>query len=451
MNTPKEEYAAPNDTEWEEIEWREIEQYVEKMQRRIYHAEYHKKYRKVREMQRLLMRSEAGMLISVKKVSESVKRGLSTKEKLGIYNELGERKLELHRPKRGYRRYFEAEREELREIDIAVMRDRIYQNVVKMALEAQWKAKFESGFYGVGGKGSYREAVEQILEIVKEDKRKWIFVSEFENNVRELNHGFIMKLVKGFPGCGLIEKWLKAGYVDNRVFEVGTKKEDIIGTLLMDIALNGMENAINARYCEEKKDERVILGKGIWYKVVNYGRDFVVMCQREEEAEKVKELIKPYLQERGLGISQGRTVHIDNGFDFIGFNVRSMNKGTEKVSIKPSERRVSDFKKSIALSTKKLYGSNVQTLIRRLNPIIEERANYWIKVSGKKRFSEMDKYIWEQVFKFLTRMHPKKSWKWITQRYFRESRTGRSKWILTDPETGIQLKKMTLTRAESKD
>ncbi|WP_224752650.1 HNH endonuclease [Metabacillus arenae] len=63
---------------------------------------------------------------------------------------------------------------------------------------------------------------------------------------------------------------------------------------------------------------------------------------------------------------------------------------------------------------------------------------------AKKVFSEMDAHIWKVQYKFLRRLHPKKNWHWISKRYFKPDKTGQSNnnWILTDPITNNQLKKV---------
>jgi RNA-directed DNA polymerase len=69
---------------------------------------------------------------------------------------------------------------------------------------------------------------------------------------------------------------------------------------------------------------------------------------------------------------------------------------------------------------------------------------------AKQLFSNMDTHVWFHTKKFLTGLHPKKSWEWIRKRYFKPDKTGQSKnnWILTDPVSGNQLKKMGWTPIE---
>ena len=72
---------------------------------------------------------------------------------------------------------------------------------------------------------------------------------------------------------------------------------------------------------------------------VRYADDFVVTAATPELALEAKELIREFLAERGLELSDEKTVvtNIDDGFDFLGWNFRKYN---EKLIIKPSKKAV---------------------------------------------------------------------------------------------------------------
>ena len=71
-----------------------------------------------------------------------------------------------------------------------------------------------------------------------------------------------------------------------------------------------------------------------------YADDFIITGKTKEVLEnKVKPAVEKFLQERGLSLSQEKTkiTHIDDGFDFLGANVR---KYRGKLIIKPSKNSV---------------------------------------------------------------------------------------------------------------
>lgn len=77
--------------------------------------------------------------------------------------------------------------------------------------------------------------------------------------------------------------------------------------------------------------------------LVRYADDFIITCSDRETLETlVRPAVSEFLQARGLTLSEEKTkiTHIDEGFDFLGFNVRKY-KGT--LLIKPSKKNVKEF------------------------------------------------------------------------------------------------------------
>lgn len=58
--------------------------------------------------------------------------------------------------------------------------------------------------------------------------------------------------------------------------------------------------------------------------LTRYADDFVVTAATPEVAEEVRAMMVPFLAERGLALSPEKTLvtHIDDGFDFLGWNFR---------------------------------------------------------------------------------------------------------------------------------
>lgn len=164
----------------------------------------------------------------------------------------------------------------------------------------------------------------------------------------------------------------------------------------------------------------------------------------------VESILKQYFEDRGLILSPEKTFvkHISEGFDFVGFNFRQYKtKDGLKCFSKPSKDSVKKFKMKIDEIIKDCYGNNVEILIYRLNPVIRGTANYWRHVVSKEIFSAMDAYIFKKVYRFLHRMHYNKGNKWINKKYFPYFSDDKhsSKWILTDPRTGVHLIRMSWT------
>lgn len=462
--------AATPITDYDSIPWVRLEKYVRRLQQRIYRAENLGKKREVKNLQRLLMRSKAALLLSIRQATQ-INKGKRTagvdgykvatnKERNELYNKMKDYNIFMHNPSPALRKYIPKGKGQLRPLGIPTMIDRVYQNVVKMALEPQWEQRFESISYGFRPKRSTHDAVAIIFnKIHAKSKKKWIFEGDFKGCFDNLNHDYILEQLAGFPAKDTIARWLKAGFVDNNVFnktESGTPQGGIVSPLLANIALHGMEEEIGVKYRSktEKKTGKVYHEVSDTKTVVRYADDFVIICETKEEAESMYDKLKPYLNKRGLELAPEKTKvsHISEGFDFLGFNFRQYATNKEKgrlwkLIVKSSKKSQTKMKEKIKECFKTHQGNNVLTLIKDLNPIIRGYANYWRIIASKETFSKMDAYIWKKTKRFLKKLHPKKSWKWIANKYFQEDIHGQSKdkWLLTEPNKKYQLIRMAWT------
>lgn len=465
MNTHNES-AVLDYTDWQQIPWNQLEEYVVKLQQRIYQAETYGEKRKVRDLQRMLLNSKANLLISIRRVTQvnAGKRiagvdgylSLTPEKRIKLYYEMKQEKIKLHNPKPAYRTYITKKNGKLSPLEISTIKDRIYQSIVKNALEPQWEARFEPTSYGFRPKRNEHDAIERIYTSLAPGKKQWIFEGTFKGCFDRLSHDYILEQLGNFPAKELIAKWLKAGFIDNNAFNVtmeGIPQGGIISPLLVNIALHGMEEALGIKYY--KISHGIRKGKQIYgyenqttYTMSRYADYFVVMCETKEQAEKVYELLKVYLEKRGLELPSEKTkvINIWEGFDFLGFTIRRFKtQNSSKLICKPSNESIEKFKYELKDIFKQMIGNNVEQLINRVNPVIIGYANYWSSVVSKEMYSKIDNYVWNRTVRFLKRLHPKKSWKWVVSQYFKPDKTGQSKnkWILTDPVTGNQLIKMT--------
>lgn len=451
--------VSPRIQSWETIDWKKIFGYVKKLRQRIFRAEQFGQKRKIRKLQRLMIRSNANLLLSIKRVTQ-INKGkqtpgvdgqiiLSSSDRLKIYNLLKEYDIKNIRPKPAKRAYIPKKNGKMRPLGIPIIKDRIFQNIIKNALEPQWEAKFEPSSYGFRPKRSTHDAIVNLhTKLSSRSTRQWAFEGDFKGCFDNLNHEYIIDCLTAFPAKEAIYKWLKAGYVDNNLFndtDTGTPQGGIVSPLLANIALHGMEKELGVRY-RRNRDYYVITKDSVG--VVRYADDFVIVCKTEEEALTMYDKLKPYLNKRGLTLAEDKTriTHISEGFDFLGFNLRQYksNKGMQLL-IKPSKASIKKAKETIKNVFAQLRGKPVGDLIMNLNPIIRGTGNYWSSQVAKKIFGKLDSYIWIKTRKHLKNLHPNKPFRWIYSKYFKADYTGVSKdrWILTDPhDNKTQLFKM---------
>ena len=161
--------------------------------------------------------------------------------------------------------------------------------------------------------------------------------------------------------------------------------------------------------------------------LIRYADDFIITGRTKELLEnEVKPLVEAFLKERGLTLSEEKTkvTHIEEGFDFLGWNIR---KYDGILLTKPSKKNVKAFLGKIREVVKANDMAKQENLIGLLNPMIRGWANYHQGAVAKETFAKVDHEIWRIIWKWATRRHPNKGTKWVKDRYF--IRIGSRDWI----------------------
>ena len=176
--------------------------------------------------------------------------------------------------------------------------------------------------------------------------------------------------------------------------------------------------------------------------IVRYADDFIITSKTRMELEEVIPRIKQWLLERGLELNKEKTklVHIDEGFNFLGFNGRHYQG---KLLIKPQKDKVLAFCKRIGETIKKMATVKQEVLIKKLNPILRGWANYYQGVVSKQAFSYIAHRVWQYLWKWCKRRHPKKGKRWVANKYFRTIKG--VKWQFSCEIKGRRDKKELLT------
>ncbi|MHA1670613.1 MAG: reverse transcriptase domain-containing protein [Promethearchaeota archaeon] len=209
----------------------------------------------------------------------------------------------------------------------------------------------------------------------------------------------------------------------------GTPQGGIISPLLANIALDGMERLFGAENSKGKytaPSGRCEENKGL--NLIRYADDFVVTApSREKIVSYVLPKLRTFLKERGMELNETKTriVHRDEGFDFLGFNIRQYHSKARSVCLaKPSKKAVKRHLEHVKTVISRNKQMKTDELVSKLNPIIRGWANCYI--SAKETFNYIDYRIWKMLWQWCLRRHNDKGKQWIQRRYFLN--TANKKW-----------------------
>lgn len=445
--------------DWDAVDWRQVEEDVRRLRQRIFAASQAGDLKRVRNLQKLTLRSRANALLGVRRVTE-LNAGRQTAGVDGKTVSLSGSKAEwaawaqlrswswtplpvrrVYVPKGGGKQ---------RPLGIPVIADRILQAVVLSALEPEWEARFEPKSYGFRPGRGCHDAIEAIFNTVsgKNPQRRWILDADLAAAFDRIDHKHLLRQIGTFPARALVEKWLKAGVVEKGLLtptEEGTPQGGVISPVLLNVALHGMEQAAGVRYrASGAHADRVTPGSPV---LVRYADDLVAMCVSRRQAEQVKARLAEWLASRGLRINEEKTrvVGLEDGFDFLGFNVRRYRNG--KLLIKPAKAAVRRLRRRLTAEMRSLRGANGAAVIARLTPIIRGWAAFYRSGVSKKTYVALDTHMWKLAFSWAKRVHPNKPRRWVVNRHFGAFNPAREdRWVFGDRDSGAYLAKFAWTK-----
>ncbi|MDE2422429.1 MAG: group II intron reverse transcriptase/maturase [Gammaproteobacteria bacterium] len=424
---------------WHSIDWVRCHREVRRLQARIVKATREGRHSRVKALQWILTHSFSGKALAIKRVTEN--QGKKTSGVDGITWSTPEAKsqaiLSLKRhgyhPKPLKRVYIPKANGKMRPLGIPTMKDRAMQALYLLALSPVAETTADRRSFGFRPSRATADAIEQcFIVLAQKHAPQWILEGDIKGCFDNIDHDWLLNHAP--TDRMILKKWLKAGYMEDRQLfptEAGTPQGGIISPTLANLVLDGLEARLNNAFGRTRYTNGIRFCLKINY--VRYADDFIVTgCSKELLENEVIPIIKDFMRERGLTLSPEKTkiTHINEGFDFLGQNIR---KYDGKLLIKPSKANVAAFLQKVRTVIKGNKTLCQDYLIQRLNPMIQGWANYHRHVVSKTTFARVDHEIWRALWQWAVRRHPQKGCGWVRRRYFHT--VGTRHWVFA-AETG---------------
>jgi RNA-directed DNA polymerase len=300
---------------------------------------------------------------------------------------------------------------------LPTMRDRAMQALYLMALEPVAETTADTRSCGFRKERCTMDAVQQCHNVLRKGySPEWILEGDIKGCFDHISHEWLLNNIP--MDKVMLRKWLECGFVFNKQLfptEEGTPQGGIISPTLANMALDGLQKILADKY-----KRRTIKGKHYspMVNLIRYADDFIITSENREVLEtEIKPLVTEFLAERGLTLSEEKTMitNINDGFDFLGFNIR---KFKNQILTKPSKPAQKRFLEKVRTTIKSNKACKQESLIRLLNPMITGWGNYYQHGATRDAFHWADHQIFKALWQWAKRRHSKKGKRRIADKYW---------------------------------
>jgi RNA-directed DNA polymerase len=414
--------ASPTSSlNWNTVDWSSVVADVRRLQMRIAKAFQERRYGKVKALQWLLTHSFSAKVLAVKRVVHN--QGAKTPgvdnivwdtpaKKINAANGLSRRSYQTKPLKRIY--IPKKQKGKLRPLSIPTMQCHTMQSLYLLSLEPVAENMADKNSYGFRPLRSAADAIERCFNaLAKRNSARYILEGDISTCFDSLSHKWLLNNI--LMDKKMLGKWHTAGYIEKgKLYQttVGSSQGSIISPTILKVAISGLEQAVKAAV--KPQDE---------VNVCVYADDFVITGDTKKVlVDRVKLAVETFLGKRGLSLSQEKTkiTNINEGFDFLGMNIRKYNG---KLIIKPAKSSIKRLLTDIRGIIKLNKIVKAENLIHLLNSRIRGWVNYYCHVCSKRVFRYVDYNIFKAIWSWVVRRHPNKDVRWIKHKYFRSDKS----------------------------
>lgn len=413
---------------WNSIDWKQAEKHLETMQMALAKSAYTHDLGLIEKWQKRIVFSLDAKLLAVRHVCSTAGgsgvdciKWATPHEKMSAALSLTSKgyqampsRLLLIRSKNGKQR----------RIHIETYYDRAMQCLYAYALDPvaeSWGDR--KSFAYRKGRSAY-----DMNEYIKyglsgENAPEWIFIGDVHKCYENISHNWIMRHIP--MAEYVLREFLKAGYVfGSEIFpmNVGVGIGCSISPIVANMTLDGLQEYI---YVHLYPNGEIDYPNG---NLIRYADDIIVTARTAESAAQVAEIVKNFLEERGLALSEekSRIVNVKDDFTFMS---RTYAKRGTQLYAKPSQKAVERFMGELRDMIENYSGSQ-KSLIEKLNRKIDGWVTYHKITEATEAFREMDVYVNALLLELCEKKHPKWNREKIIEKYWYTDAEGRHCYAL---------------------
>ncbi len=195
---------------------------------------------------------------------------------------------------------------ETRPIGIPTLEDKVLQRAVTMILESIYEQDFYDSSYGFRPRRSAHQALDSLWKQTMQTGGGWILEVDVQKFFDCLDHGHLRAFLKQRVRDGmllrLIDKWLKAGVMEDRCIsypEAGSPQGGVVSPILANVFLHYVLDEWFEHEVQPRLRGRAFL--------IRYADDFVIGLTREDDARRVMEVLPKRFEKYGLTVHPDKT------------------------------------------------------------------------------------------------------------------------------------------------
>ncbi len=353
-------------------------------------------------------------------------------------------------------------------VGISSIKDKVLQKLFQLVLDPVIEANSDINSYGYRKLRSAKNALGLLKMNFKTlekkqskynltPEQKWIMHGNITPLFSDLHSEWLLKNIPLHWRYKIfLAQWLKNKTFNNEflIDEYGIPQTEILGPLLANFTLNGLEKVVDESRLPITKSKRGLFNithkdktKKILFlhmMFVRYVNEFVILARSQHIFETyVTPKINEFLKERGLSLNKNKTQVFTlsdekSQLNFLGYSIKYYKQiyyksplvadraGRSAIALYPNKENVKKLNQRLKTIIRKSNNWEPTTLIWILNPIIRKFTAYYNMSNSYYHLDKVEQYLFKLTWRWAQRKHRRWGKKKIALFYFMQKKQNNS-------------------------